>query len=88
MTGLDALADLVGDGGVVVLSGAGLSTESGIPDYRDAEGAWNFHARGTVDDGARFRAAWEPLTDDRFKQAYRESPSAYRRRVGSPPRFG
>jgi NAD-dependent SIR2 family protein deacetylase len=28
------LADLVGDGEVVVLSGAGLSTESGIPDYR------------------------------------------------------
>jgi NAD-dependent SIR2 family protein deacetylase len=32
--GLDALADLVASGGVVVLSGAGLSTESGIPDYR------------------------------------------------------
>lgn len=32
--GTDVLADLVGDGGVVVLSGAGLSTESGIPDYR------------------------------------------------------
>jgi NAD-dependent SIR2 family protein deacetylase len=31
---LGALVDLVGDGGVVVLSGAGLSTESGIPDYR------------------------------------------------------
>jgi NAD-dependent SIR2 family protein deacetylase len=31
---LDELADLVGGGGVVVLSGAGLSTESGIPDYR------------------------------------------------------
>jgi NAD-dependent SIR2 family protein deacetylase len=28
------VADLVHDGGVVVLSGAGLSTESGIPDYR------------------------------------------------------
>lgn len=28
------LADLLGEGGVVVLSGAGLSTESGIPDYR------------------------------------------------------
>ncbi len=36
---LDALADLVGRGGVVVLSGAGLSTESGIPDYRGPTGA-------------------------------------------------
>ncbi|MCW2608403.1 MAG: NAD-dependent deacetylase [Frankiales bacterium] len=36
---LDALADLVGAGGVVVLSGAGLSTESGIPDYRGPTGA-------------------------------------------------
>ena len=33
------LVDLVGDGDVVVLSGAGLSTESGIPDYRGATGA-------------------------------------------------
>ena len=32
--GLDELAALVGDGNVVVLSGAGLSTDSGIPDYR------------------------------------------------------
>jgi NAD-dependent SIR2 family protein deacetylase len=36
---LDRVADLVGDGGVVVLSGAGLSTESGIPDYRGPSGA-------------------------------------------------
>ena len=32
------LSELMADGGVVVLSGAGLSTESGIPDYRGPTG--------------------------------------------------
>lgn len=36
--GDDLLLRLVADGGVVVLSGAGLSTESGIPDYRGPTG--------------------------------------------------
>ena len=36
---MDALAGWVADGDVVVLSGAGLSTESGIPDYRGPSGA-------------------------------------------------
>ncbi len=36
---LAALADLVAAGDVLVLSGAGLSTESGIPDYRGPTGA-------------------------------------------------
>jgi NAD-dependent SIR2 family protein deacetylase len=40
---MDALADLVGGGGVVVLSGAGLSTESGIPDYRGPSGSLRRH---------------------------------------------
>jgi NAD-dependent SIR2 family protein deacetylase len=42
-TSLDALADLVAEGEVVVLSGAGLSTDSGIPDYRGASGSLRRH---------------------------------------------
>jgi NAD-dependent SIR2 family protein deacetylase len=41
---LDDLAALIAQGGAVVLSGAGLSTESGIPDYRGPSGAQRKHA--------------------------------------------
>ncbi len=40
---VNTLAGLVAGGGVVVLSGAGLSTESGIPDYRGPSGAARRH---------------------------------------------
>ena len=43
-----ALRDLVHAGGVLVLSGAGLSTESGIPDYRGPSGALRRHPPMTV----------------------------------------
>jgi NAD-dependent SIR2 family protein deacetylase len=42
------LGELVGRGGVCVLSSAGLSTESGIPDYRGPSGA--LRARVADDD--------------------------------------
>jgi NAD-dependent SIR2 family protein deacetylase len=41
---LGELTSLVEQGGAVVLSGAGLSTDSGIPDYRGPSGALRKHA--------------------------------------------
>jgi NAD-dependent SIR2 family protein deacetylase len=41
--GTSALADLLTDGGALVLSGAGISTDSGIPDYRGATGSLRRH---------------------------------------------
>jgi NAD-dependent SIR2 family protein deacetylase len=44
------VAEVVGGGGVVVLSGAGISTESGIPDYRGASGSLRTHTPMTYAD--------------------------------------
>ncbi|PPK65197.1 NAD-dependent protein deacetylase [Actinokineospora auranticolor] len=49
-TSLDEVVDVVGRGRVVVLSGAGLSTESGIPDYRGAEGSLRKYTPMTYDE--------------------------------------
>jgi NAD-dependent SIR2 family protein deacetylase len=49
-TSLDAVLPVVAAGAVAVLSGAGLSTESGIPDYRGAEGSLRRHTPMTYQD--------------------------------------
>ncbi|MFI2376214.1 NAD-dependent protein deacetylase [Streptomyces sp. NPDC018964] len=49
-TDLEPVADALGAGGVVVLSGAGLSTESGIPDYRGEGGSLSRHTPMTYQD--------------------------------------
>ncbi|WP_432907579.1 NAD-dependent protein deacetylase [Micromonospora matsumotoense] len=54
---IDVLAGLVAAGGVVVLSGAGLSTESGIPDYRGPTGAARRHTPMTYQVFTREAAA-------------------------------
>src|SRR6185312_12605093 len=59
---LSPLRELVRRGRVVVLSGAGLSTESGIPDYRGPSGALRRHAPMTyqafVGDAAARHRYW------------------------------
>ncbi len=53
----DRLAELLGRGGVCVLSGAGLSTESGIPDYRGPSGALRARLPMTIAEFRGSRAA-------------------------------
>jgi NAD-dependent SIR2 family protein deacetylase len=56
------LAKLLADGDVVVLSGAGISTESGIPDYRGPTGALTRHSPMTyqtfIGDAVARRRYW------------------------------
>ncbi|MEU5692986.1 NAD-dependent protein deacetylase [Actinosynnema sp. NPDC020468] len=49
-TSLTPVVDVVAGRGVLVLSGAGLSTESGIPDYRGAEGSLRKHTPMTYEE--------------------------------------
>ncbi|MDX6264308.1 MAG: hypothetical protein QOH84_5996 [Kribbellaceae bacterium] len=49
-TDVAPVVDVVGAGGVVVLSGAGISTESGIPDYRGETGSLRTHTPMTYGD--------------------------------------
>ena len=60
---------------------ARIRRERHLREFIDAEGAWNLHARGPVDDGAEFRAALEPLIDEQFKTKRRSRPARAARGV-------
>jgi NAD-dependent deacetylase len=48
---IEALADLIRDANrILVLTGAGISTESGIPDYRGPNGVWATQKPPTIGD--------------------------------------
>lgn len=49
-TDLEPVAEALSTGGVLVLSGAGISTESGIPDYRGEGGSLSRHTPMTYQD--------------------------------------
>ena len=67
-----------------------IKAERYLRTWTDPEGAWNLRARGTVDQGARFRAAIEPIIDKIFNDARtaQQPESARCVRVRRPPRTG
>jgi NAD-dependent deacetylase len=65
MASLDALlADLSPEGPLVVLTGAGISAESGIPTFRGPEGYWRAGSRHYRPMELATRAAFERVPED------------------------
>ena len=58
-----------------------IRRERSLRTFTDHDGAWNLHARGPIDTGARVMSALQPLIDASFTQARadgrRESTDAY-----------
>ncbi|MGO9751327.1 MAG: NAD-dependent protein deacetylase, partial [Solirubrobacteraceae bacterium] len=76
----DLLGELVGRGGVCALSGAGLSTESGIPDYRGPSGALRARLPMTI---AEFRGS--PTARQRY---WARAHIGWRRITAAQPNAG
>jgi NAD-dependent SIR2 family protein deacetylase len=90
-TDLEPVAQVLGGGGVLVLSGAGISTESGIPDYRGEGGSLSRHTPMTYQDftaDARARRRYWARSHLGWRTFGRARPNAGHRAVAAFGRHG
>ena len=90
-TDLKPVTDALATGGVLVLSGAGLSTESGIPDYRGQGGSLSRHTPMTYQDftaGAGARRRYWARSHLGWRTFGRARPNAGHRAVAALGRQG
>ncbi|MCX5064164.1 NAD-dependent protein deacetylase [Streptomyces sp. NBC_00452] len=90
-TDLAPVADALRGGGVLVLSGAGISTESGIPDYRGEGGSLSRHTPMTYQDftaGAKARRRYWARSHLGWRTFGRARPNAGHRAVAAFGRHG
>ncbi|MFD0367524.1 NAD-dependent protein deacetylase [Streptomyces sp. NPDC059071] len=90
-TDLRPVADALRAGGVVVLSGAGISTESGIPDYRGEGGSLSRHTPMTYQDftaGVHARRRYWARSHLGWRTFGRARPNAGHRAVAAFARHG
>ncbi|SCK18847.1 NAD-dependent protein deacetylase, SIR2 family [Streptomyces sp. LamerLS-316] len=88
---LEPVAEALSDGGVLVLSGAGISTESGIPDYRGEGGSLSRHTPMTYQDftgGAQARRRYWARSHLGWRTFGRARPNAGHRAVAAFGRHG
>ncbi|MFF3916991.1 NAD-dependent protein deacetylase [Streptomyces sp. NPDC001852] len=87
----EPVADALRTGGVLVLSGAGISTESGIPDYRGVGGSLSRHTPMTYQDftgGAQARRRYWARSHLGWRTFGRALPNAGHRAVAAFGRHG
>lgn len=90
-TDLEPVVEALRSGGVLVLSGAGISTESGIPDYRGEGGSLSRHTPMTYQDftaGAQARRRYWARSHLGWRSFGRARPNAGHRAVAAFERHG
>ncbi|MFF9020316.1 NAD-dependent protein deacetylase [Streptomyces eurythermus] len=90
-TDLEPVVEALSTGGVLVLSGAGISTESGIPDYRGEGGSLSRHTPMTYQEftaSARARRRYWARSHLGWRTFGRAEPNAGHRAVATFGRHG